>query len=195
MKDGAYPLTAVVYAAASLDQAKDARLDYAKVMRYAAGAGQTQGTAKGQLPYGYAPLPTALRTQATQAAARLEKGAPATGESTGGTSTGGDAVSGTGSGGSVSGGAAGGTGTTIGTGATGTSGATADASNTAKPSVNPTETDPAKQNVAQSGGYTPSEVLGLIRWVLLGVLVAGGAAALAGPVMVRLSMRRGAAGG
>lgn len=191
MKDGAYPLTAVVYAAASLDQAKDARLDYAKVMRYAAGAGQTQGTAKGQLPYGYAPLPTALRTQATQAAARLEEGAPAAGESTGGTSTGGDDVSGTGSGGgSVAGGAAGGTGGVTGAGAGGTSGAAADVSNTAKPSANPTETDPAKQNVAQSGGYTPSEVLGFVRWVLLGVLVAGGAAALAGPVMVRLSMRR-----
>ncbi|MEW1643102.1 hypothetical protein [Streptomyces sp. NPDC091219] len=196
MKDGAYPLTAVVYAAASLDQAKDARLDYAKVMRYAAGAGQTQGTAKGQLPYGYAPLPTALRTLATQAADRLEQGAPAAGESTGGTSGGGgDDVSGTGSGGSVSGGAAGGTGGGTGaSGATGTSGAAA-APDTARPSTAPTETDPAKQNVAKSGGYTPSEVLGIVRWVLLGVLVAGGAAALAGPVALRLSLRRGAAGG
>ena len=50
-------------------------------------------------------------------------------------------------------------------------------------------------NVAKSGGYTPSDVLGIVRWVLLGVLVAGGAAALAGPVMLRLSLRRGAAGG
>ncbi|MBK3570656.1 hypothetical protein, partial [Streptomyces sp. MBT62] len=132
-KDGAYPLTAVVYAAASLDQAKDARLDYAKVMRYAAGDGQTQGTAKGQLPYGYAPLPTALRTQAKQAADLLEKGVPDADESTNGTSGGGDDVSGTGSGGS----AAGGTGGDTGTGATGTSGATAPAtaSDTTKPST------------------------------------------------------------
>ena len=195
MKDGAYPLTAVVYAAASLDQAKDARLDYARVMRYAAGDGQTQGTAKGQLPYGYAPLPTAMRTQAEQAAARLEKGAPDADESAGGTSSGGGGdLSGTGSGGSVSGGADGGVGGATGAGAGSTSGATADASDTAKPSTAPTETDPAKQNVAQSGGYTPSEVLGLIRWVLLGVLVAGGAAALAGPVMVRLSTRRAGGG-
>ncbi|MBK3571816.1 hypothetical protein JHN47_50110, partial [Streptomyces sp. MBT62] len=58
-----------------------------------------------------------------------------------------------------------------------------------------TETDPAQQNVAQSGGHTPAEVLGLVRWVLLGVLVAGAAAALAGPVMLRLSTRRKTAGG
>ncbi|MFC5254365.1 hypothetical protein, partial [Streptomyces cinereospinus] len=76
MTDGAYPLTAVVYAAASLDQAEDARRDYAEVMRYAAGEGQAQGTARGELPHGYAPLPTALRRQAQQAADRLERGAP-----------------------------------------------------------------------------------------------------------------------
>ncbi|MGY5060637.1 hypothetical protein ACWDFR_42320 [Streptomyces sp. 900105755] len=188
MRDGAYPLTAVVYAASSLDQAKDARQDYAKVMRYAAGAGQTQGTAKGELPYGYAPLPTAMRTQAEQAADRLEKGAPDAGASSGGTSGGAGDLSGTGGGGAAGGSVAGGTGG----GSAGTSGAAAGgagASGTARPTTAPTETDPAKQNVAQSGGYTPSEVLGLIRWVLLGVLVAGGVAALAGPVMLRLSVR------
>ncbi|MFF7978095.1 hypothetical protein ACFZDK_03050 [Streptomyces sp. NPDC007901] len=190
MKDGAYPLTAVVYAAASLDQAKDARQDYAKVMRYAAGAGQTQGTAKGELPYGYAPLPAAMRTQAKQAADRLEKGTADAGSTTGGTSGGGDDLSGTGSGGAA-GGVAGGTGT--GGDSAGTSGAAAGgtgASDTPRPSAAPSGTDPAKQNVAQSGGATPAEVLGFIRWVLLGVLVAGGVAALAGPVMLRLSVRR-----
>ncbi|MFG3296373.1 hypothetical protein ACGF3G_47285 [Streptomyces sp. NPDC048179] len=191
MKDGAYPLTAVVYAASSLDQAEDARQDYAKVMRYAAGAGQTQGTENGELPYGYAPLPQAMRTQAEQAADRLEKGVPDAGESSDGTS-GGDDLSGTGSGGAAGGSAAGGTGT--GGDSAGTSGAATGggASDTARPSAAPSETDPAQQNVAQSGGSTPAEVLGLIRWVLLGVLVAGGAAALAGPVMLRLSVRRAA---
>ncbi|GGN25123.1 hypothetical protein [Streptomyces fuscichromogenes] len=191
MKDGAYPLTAVVYAASSLDQAEAARQDYAKVMRYAAGAGQTQGTAKGELPYGYAPLPAAMRTQARQAADRLEKGASAGDGSPGGTSSGGDDLSGTGSGGAAGGGVSGGTGATGG-GSAGTSGAAAGgtgASDTPKPSAAPSGTDPAGQNVAQSGGHTPSEVLGLIRWVLLGVLVAGGAAALAGPVMLRFSVR------
>ncbi|MGP2440504.1 hypothetical protein, partial [Streptomyces sp. JW3] len=64
----------------------------------------------------------------------------------------------------------------------------------AAPVAAPTGTDPAKQNVAQSGGVTPAEVLGLIRWVLLGVLIAGGVAGLAGPVMMRLSARRAVRG-
>ncbi|MEV7736813.1 hypothetical protein AB0O75_32790 [Streptomyces sp. NPDC088921] len=192
MKGGAYPLTAVVYAASSLDQGEEARRDYARVIRFAAGDGQVQGTARGQLPYGYAPLPTALREQAEVAAARLEKGVADAEESPGGTSGGaGSDLSGTGTGGS---GGAGGGGS-AGGGSAGTAGAAADASGTAPtPSAAPTETDPAKQNVAQSGGLTPSEALGLIRWVLLGVLVAGGAAALAGPLMMRFSVRRAAGG-
>ncbi|MFE6978767.1 hypothetical protein, partial [Streptomyces sp. NPDC057682] len=48
----------------------------------------------------------------------------------------------------------------------------------------------ARQNAAHSGGLTPSTVLGIIRWVLLGALVAGGAAALSGPVLLRLSVRK-----
>ena len=50
--------------------------------------------------------------------------------------------------------------------------------------------DPKQQNVAESGGLTPSTVLGIIRWVLLGVLITGGAAALSGPVLLRLSVRK-----
>ncbi|MER5944297.1 hypothetical protein ABT121_44265 [Streptomyces sp. NPDC001928] len=197
MKDGAYPLAAVVYAAASVDQAKEARQDYAKVIRYAAGQGQTQGTASGQLPRGYAPLPTALRQQAQQAAGQLEKGAPDSGETPSTTTPGPDGGP-SGAGGDTAGtgsaGAAGTGGLTAG-GSTGTAGgATAPAagpgaSDASPASAAPTDTDPAKQNVAQSGGLTPSEVLGLIRWVLLGVLIAGGVAALAGPVMLRLSVR------
>ncbi|MFK0114664.1 hypothetical protein [Streptomyces sp. NPDC090994] len=200
MTDGAYPLTAVVYAAAPLDQAADARQEYARVIRYAAGDGQTQGTASGELPAGYAPLPTALRRQAVEAADQLVKGVAdtdepasgtggpdgaASGGGAGGSGTGGDGGTGTGTGGVTGGGSAG-------TDSGGTSGAgTADAS----PAAAPTETDPAKQNVARSGGVTPAEVLGLIRWVLLGVLIAGGAAGLAGPVMLRLSARRAAGTG
>lgn len=203
MRDGAYPLTAVVYAASSLEQAKDARQDYARVIRYAADKGQTQSTANGQLPYGYAPLPPVLRLQAERAADRLEKGVPDPGDGPstdtpgpGGAAnggTGGDtAVSGlsggTGTGGLTGGSAEGAAGGTAGP-AAGPGGADAPSS-----SVAPTETDPAKQNVARSGGLTPSEVLGLIRWVLLGVLIAGGVAALAGPVMLRLSARTAGSG-
>ncbi|MFF1913278.1 hypothetical protein ACFVYE_16910 [Streptomyces sp. NPDC058239] len=185
-KDGAYPLTAVVYAAASVDQAKDARQDYARAIRYAAGPGQSQGTANGQLPYGYAPLPAALRQQAENAADRLERGASADPSGTDSTAPD-DAPNGSGGPGS---GDADGAATAGDTGGdtSGAAGGATDPDASDGPSVSPT--DPAKQNVAQSGGLTPSEVLGLIRWVLLGVLIAGGAAALAGPVMLRLSVRR-----
>ncbi|WP_115976137.1 hypothetical protein [Streptomyces sp. 3212.3] len=49
-KGQAYPLTVVSYAAASVDQAPKDRKAYADFMRYAAGPGQTQGRAAGQLP-------------------------------------------------------------------------------------------------------------------------------------------------
>ncbi|MFB9467767.1 hypothetical protein ACFF45_35110, partial [Streptomyces cinereospinus] len=68
-------------------------------------------------------------------------------------------------------------------------------SGTGGSSADPAQTDPAQQNVARSGGFTPAEALGLVRWVLLGVLVAGGVAGLAGPAMVWLSGRRAAGTG
>ncbi|GGY91569.1 hypothetical protein [Streptomyces poonensis] len=199
MKGGAYPLATVVYAAASLGQAEDARQDYAKVIRYAAGEGQTQGTAKGQLPYGYAPLPDPLREQARQAADRLEKGAPDSSGSPGPDAPGqNDDLSGTSGGttGGLTGGTDGG-GVAGGTGTAGTAGdATGPAAGPAGSAPSdPSGTDPARQNVAQSGGLTPGEVLGLVRWVLLGVLIAGGVAGLAGPIMLRLSARRAVSGG
>ncbi|MFF3711572.1 hypothetical protein [Streptomyces phaeochromogenes] len=197
-RNGAYPLTAVVYAASSVDQAKAARQDYAKVIRYAAGAGQTQGTARGELPYGYAPLPKSLRDQALRAATTLETWvAPASSDDPGGSAGNGQSSGGTGGDGTASGAGAGpaaGAGAGGGSGTEGASaGANPDTADTSRPSV--ALTDPAKQNVAKSGGTTPSEVLGLIRWVLLAVLIAGGVAALAGPLMLRLSSRRAPAGG
>ncbi|MDA5140688.1 hypothetical protein PEM37_04160 [Streptomyces sp. AD681] len=201
MTGDAYPLTAVVYAAARLDQAEDARRDYARVLRYAAGDGQKQGTASGELPYGYAPLPTALREQARTAAERLEKGVPAQDprapEAQGGSGAGAGGVGGSGDGpggGAGAGGAAAGA-TGGGPSGTGAGGAADPDASAAARTANPTETDPAKQNVAKSGGITPAEALGIIRWVLLGVLIVGGVAGLAGPVMLRLSARRAAAGG
>ncbi|CAL9574437.1 hypothetical protein [Streptomyces sp. enrichment culture] len=203
MTDGAYPLTAVVHAAARLDQAKDAREDYARVIRYAVGDGQRQGTASGELPYGYAPLPAGMREQAREAADRLVKGAPDSADgptpgAAGPGGAGGAAAGAGGAGGAGAGGAgAGGAGAVAAGGPSGQAGGGAggpDASDTPR-TAGPTETDPAKQNVAKSGGITPAEALGLIRWVLLGVLVTGGAAGLAGPVMMRLSARRAAAGG
>ncbi|MFI7291556.1 hypothetical protein ACIBRY_33665 [Streptomyces anulatus] len=196
--EDAYPLTAVVYGAASTDQAKDARVDYARMIRYAVGAGQTQGTARGELPHGYAPLPAALREQALGAAADLERGVVAPVDN-GTAGAGGAAGAPAGSGGAGSSGGSGQSGAGSGDAAAGTTaggsagtGGAGDAEGSPPPAAGPP--DPEKAAVAASGGLTPSEVLGIVRWVLLGVLVAGGAAALAGPVMLRLAARKAAPG-
>jgi hypothetical protein len=68
---GAYPLTALSYAAVRpLDLDAAARNDYAAFLDYAAGSGQVTGLGVGQLPMGYAPLPAVLESQ-TSAAAEL----------------------------------------------------------------------------------------------------------------------------
>ena len=66
---GAYPLTAVTYAAIrplSLDT--QARSEYAAFIEYAAGPGQVPGVERGELPGGYAPLPESLQLEALAAA-------------------------------------------------------------------------------------------------------------------------------
>jgi len=69
---GAYPLTALTYAAvAPLSLDPTARREYAAFVDYAAGPGQTPGFEFGQLPPGYEPLPDELRAQARTAAAAL----------------------------------------------------------------------------------------------------------------------------
>lgn len=65
----AYPLTMPVYAATNPAQSDAAtRTSYAAFIRYAATTGQTPGTGMGELPPGYAPLPSGWVTQATAAA-------------------------------------------------------------------------------------------------------------------------------
>ncbi len=72
---GAYPLTIVSYAAvAPLTLNARARDEYAAFIEYAAGQGQRSGETRGQLPRGYAPLPTNLREQAVQAAEVVRNG-------------------------------------------------------------------------------------------------------------------------
>ncbi len=73
---GGYPLTTITYAAtvpSALDPADGA--SYAALLRYAAGAGQTPGVAAGQLPYGYAPLPQAMREKLLAVAQAVQDGA------------------------------------------------------------------------------------------------------------------------
>ncbi|WP_438353961.1 hypothetical protein [Microbacterium sp. CJ88] len=72
---GAYPLTMPVYAAAN-PKMTDAtlRASYAAFIRFAAVKGQEPGTALGQLPEGYAPLPSGWRDLAVAAANDIESG-------------------------------------------------------------------------------------------------------------------------
>lgn len=193
-KGGAYPLTSVVYAAGFTNTPAADRKDYAGLVRYAVGAGQAPGVSPGQLPPGYAPLPAAMRTQALAAADRLQNAkAGEEGDSAG--TGGGDAG---GSGGSDGGGSTGGLDGGAGASGAATGGGGPDAEPNpdadASPDASATPPDPDKQNVAESGGLTPSTVLGIIRWVLLGVLVAGGLAALSGPILLRLSARKSGTG-
>ncbi|MCX4983047.1 hypothetical protein [Streptomyces sp. NBC_00572] len=216
----AYPLTVVTYAAASTGLPADARKDYARVLRYAAGPGQKQGTAPGELPLGYAPMPAKLKAQAAAAADRLERGTPTgPGATTGGTAGGDGGATGV----SNSGGGQGANGTTGSTGSTGTgsggtgsgsgsgsgsaSGSTGGGTDTGAAAGSPSSAAPppasgAGGNGSTNGsgsapgerladtGSTPSQVLGVIRWVLLSVLVVGGIAGIAGPAVLAAAGRR-----
>ncbi|WP_375384984.1 hypothetical protein [uncultured Microbacterium sp.] len=71
----AYPLAMPVYAAARADDPDAAlRESYASFIRYAVGAGQQPGSADGQLPDGYAPIPAAWAAAAVAAADRIAAG-------------------------------------------------------------------------------------------------------------------------
>ena len=71
----AYPLAMPVYAAVNPTMTDAAvRSDYANFISYAATSGQTVGTGDGQLPEGFAPIPTAWKTQAVAAAAVIKSG-------------------------------------------------------------------------------------------------------------------------
>ncbi|MER6095218.1 hypothetical protein ABT154_05045 [Streptomyces sp. NPDC001728] len=206
-RKGAYPLTVVTYAAASTALPADARRDYARVLRYAAGPGQKQGTAPGELPLGYAPLPAKLKARTVAAAGRLERGTPSGPGTTGGTDSGSGASAGTGSatggsgdsGGTGTGGATGGgsggtaaggaVGSSGGTGAGGGSGTTGASGGSGASGGAGGSGGSTAERLAGTGS-TPSQVLGVVRWVLLAVLVAGGLAGLAGPVVLGIAGRR-----
>ncbi|GIF25131.1 hypothetical protein BJ973_007385 [Actinoplanes tereljensis] len=72
----AYPLTTVLYAGTVPSAiTAEAGADYADLLRYAAAGGQTPGVQPGTLPYGYAPLPEALRALTVRAATQIEDAA------------------------------------------------------------------------------------------------------------------------
>ncbi len=68
---GGYPLTNVIYAAVSTKQDPTALNNYADLISYAAGTGQTVGSAAGDLAPGYLPLPSDLQAQAQSVVAQL----------------------------------------------------------------------------------------------------------------------------
>ncbi len=68
---GAYPLTYVIYAAVPTNQSAAALNDYADLIAYAAGTGQTPGATPGDLPPGYLPLPSNLASQAQAVVTQL----------------------------------------------------------------------------------------------------------------------------
>ncbi|MFD7533238.1 hypothetical protein ACFV8E_37490 [Streptomyces sp. NPDC059849] len=185
-RGGAYPLASVVYAGAYTSTPAAERKDFAGLIRYAARAGQTPGAAAGQLPPGYAPLPATLRTRALAEADRLEH-AKSTGGGPGKGGPAGSGDSGT-SGGGTAGADGGAGGPGGGTGGPGGDGANPDTGDRAANRADPDGSD--RQNTAHSGGLTPDTVLGIVRWVLIGVLLAGGVAGLSGPIMLRLSVRK-----
>ena len=69
---GGYPLTQIIYAAVPTDQSAATLSSYANLISYAAGTGQTTGTAPGDLPPGYLPLPASLQSQAQSVVAQLQ---------------------------------------------------------------------------------------------------------------------------
>jgi hypothetical protein len=74
-----YPLTVVTYAATVPGKlSANQRSDYGALLSYAATDGQVRGTAAGDLPAGYLPLPADLRAKTAAAASALKSYTPPT---------------------------------------------------------------------------------------------------------------------
>lgn len=179
---GAYPLTTITYAAtvpAKLTRA--AGREYADLLRYAAGPGQTPGVAPGTLPFGYAPMPAGLRAQtraaADEIAAKAGQGIPRPGPP----ATPPAAASNTNP-----------------VKPAPTPPATVPNRGSVPSAAVPSALPPGLGSpvpVAQ-GRPTPASPVGNLRYVLVAIAVAGAAAALAGPIMLRLTRPRpGSRGG
>lgn len=95
---GAYPLAVPVYAAATPSLVSgELRTDYADFIRYAVTKGQVSGVALGELPKGYAPIPSSWAATAEAAAKLIESGASASGTTSGPTTASTPSSSGSGS--------------------------------------------------------------------------------------------------
>lgn len=160
----AYPLAQLVYAAVRPSTiTAAARKDYAALLDYAAGAGQTTGTGPGELPPGYAPLTSALRTQARTAAAAIAGWKPAAGSdgSTPAETTGSDGTDGVGAG----------TGTT----------ATDPAASTSPVASSSPSFDGGAAVQVTANGTTPADPASTLRYAVPVGAALGAAAALGAP--------------
>ncbi|WP_327010356.1 hypothetical protein OHA72_25730 [Dactylosporangium sp. NBC_01737] len=162
---GAYPLPVVTYAGANTAQSQERRRMYAQFLRYAVGEGQVPGTARGQLPAGYVPLPEAMKAKTREVALRLENWvepaatttAPPPAAATATTRPGGVTL----------------------TPNTGT-----------RPSVPPSTSPGASIAPVGPLEYTAAEPVGSIRYAWLFALGAGIAFAMAGPVLLTIAKHR-----
>jgi hypothetical protein len=183
---GGYPLVDVVYAAVPANQSAADLNDYADLIQYAAGLGksqgQTPGTASGDLPPGYLPLPPSLKAKAQATVNELRAIASPAHPAHPATSTR------PGSGPGSPGGTTSGYGATPspGAGAAAATGAGTSTSGTPSPS-GPVIVPPSAQLV---GGITPRQSPGGIRWVLIAVLIIGAVGALGGGLLRSGSLPR-----
>ncbi|MEU6643434.1 hypothetical protein ABZ863_12890 [Saccharomonospora sp. NPDC046836] len=188
----AYPLVNLSYATtAPAVLTTQAGAEYADLIRFAVGPGQTPGVAAGQLPDGYAPLPAALRAKARSAADAIERqaGKPLTAngaDNNGDAGTGGSAGNlpptgdySAGTSGSSPGGTANGVG--------GTDEDLAAALGVPHPATAPDGSSVTPPRA--SAGRTPAMPLGWLRYGLAAAFVLGGLAAGGSPLLQRLSMR------
>jgi len=205
----AYPLVDVIYAAVRTDQDATALNDYADLIAYAAGGGQTPGAVAGDLPPGYLPLPSGLASQAQAIATQLH-GLASASPSPSSSSTQPSPIT------TDSGPTPGGTGTSAGPGGV-TGGSTPAATSATTPAAAPvgapasvpvgagpsaaapatSSSPPALARTSPSpggpvttlpsdhpvAGTTPLQELGGIRWALIGVAIAGGAFAGGGALL------------
>jgi hypothetical protein len=208
---GAYPLVDVVYAAVPTNQSASLLTDYANFISYAAGKGQTAGTAPGDLPPGYLPLTSSLQAQARSVVTKLKTLAAATGKSSGSPTTSARATSSTGTSQQTTGGS-----TTTGGGTTGATGSSAAATCAPSPSPSPSTSRSPSPSASTSptagaaaagsaacasssptpqpfsvlppaaqaaSGTTQSTAVGPIRIVLIIVLIVGATGAVPGIVL------------
>jgi len=197
-----YPLVEVVYAAVPTNQNAAALTDYADLIQYGAGLGrsqgQTPGSAPGELPPGYLPLPPSLKAKAQAVVNQLRAIAhpthtPPPTPSPNPTHSGSSSQSGSGSNSS-------GFGTTSGSGTTlnSTAGGAGAAAHGATPSSSPSASGPVyvPPSAQLAGGTTPRSEVGTIRWALITVVIIGGAGVLGGALLRsgRLPRRRRGAG-